>query len=117
MSAYVSIHVSYYSPIVYCKLYTHTQTHTCAHTQKHTYTHTQTRTHTQTHTHTHTHTHTQTHTHVCLYVCMSIFSIHTHFNTCCRYCQLEEPAPYRKGQLHNSLKLHEFYHDVEYELS
>ena len=35
----------------------------------------------------------------------------------CRYCQLEEPASYRKEQLYNSLKLHEFYHDAEDELS
>ena len=35
----------------------------------------------------------------------------------CRYCQLEEPASYRKEQLYNSLKLHQFYHDVEDELS
>ena len=34
-----------------------------------------------------------------------------------RYCQLEEPASYRKEQLYNSLKLHEFYHDAEDELS
>ena len=34
-----------------------------------------------------------------------------------RYCQLEEPASYRKEQLYNSLKLHKFYHDAEDELS
>jgi len=34
-----------------------------------------------------------------------------------RYCELEEPASYRKEQLNNSLRLHKFYHDVEDELS
>ena len=34
-----------------------------------------------------------------------------------RYCELEEPASYRKEQLNNSLRLQKFYHDVEDELS
>ncbi|XP_065894234.1 spectrin beta chain, non-erythrocytic 1-like isoform X3 [Dysidea avara] len=34
-----------------------------------------------------------------------------------QYCELEEPASYRKEQLNESLRLHKFYHNVEDELS
>jgi len=48
---------------------------------------------------------------------LPLYQVHIAFSLVYRYCQLEEPASYRKQQLNNSLKLHEFFHDVEDELS